>query len=305
MNNEENAKTIEKTAQSNEYRIYKKRSQFASVVRRFRHNKSAMVGLIVFTIIALACLLADLYMDYNTMAIRQNIPDRLVSPNSTYLFGTDHYGRNLFARIVFGGRTSLGTALCVIIMATTIGSIVGSVAGYYGGLTDNVIMRINDVFFSIPYTLMAVCIVASLGGGMFNLGIACIVAVVPGNVRLFRAWVMPLKEQEFVEAARSYGTKDIRLLLHHIIPNTLGPIVVQATLHLAATVIAVSSLSYIGLGVKPPTPEWGAMLAEAKDYIRDYPHLVIIPGVAILVSTLSLNMIGDGLRDALDPKLKN
>jgi len=198
-----------------------------------------MVGLVIFVIIALACFLADLYMDYNSAAIRQNMTDRLLGPSVTHWFGTDQYGRDQFARIIFGGRTSLGTAICVITVATVVGSIVGTLAGYYGNITDNIIMRINDIFYSIPYTLMAVCIVASLGGGMFNLGIACIVAVVPGNVRIFRAWVMPLKDQEFVEAARSYGTKDYRLFLHHIIPNTLGPIIVQATLHLAATVIAV------------------------------------------------------------------
>ena len=284
--------------------LYRKRSQFRSVVRRFTKNKSAMAGLVLFLIVALACLLAGVYMNYELRAIGQNIGDRLLGPNSSNWFGTDQYGRDQFARVVFGGRTSLVTALCVIVIATALGAAIGAIAGYYGGVADNAIMRVNDIFYSIPYTLMAVCIVASLGGGMLNLAIACVVAIVPGNVRLFRAWVMPLKGQDFIEAARSYGTKDRRVLTRHIIPNTLGPIIVQATLHVAATVIAVAGLSYIGLGVKAPTPEWGAMLSESQAYMRDYPYLVLIPGLAILVSTLSLNLIGDGLRDALDPKMK-
>lgn len=305
MRKDADSEAMDRTDVGNAYQAYRKRSQFRSVVRRFARNKSAMIGLVVFVVIALACLLAGLYMNYEARAVQQEMGDRLLGPSASYWFGTDQYGRDQFARIIFGGRTSLVTALCVIIVATVVGAIIGAVAGYFGGMTDNIIMRTNDVFYSIPYTLMAVCIVASLGGGMFNLAIACIVAIVPGNVRLFRAWVMPMKEQDFVEAARAYGTKNRRILMHHIIPNTLGPIIVQATLHLAGTVIAVAGLSYIGLGVQAPTPEWGAMLSEAQQYMRDYPYLVIIPGLAILVSTLSLNLIGNGLRDALDPKLKN
>ena len=292
------------TAGSKTEITYKKRSQMGSVVRRFMRNKSAMVGLIVFLLIAMVCFGAGVYMNYQATAIKQNMQERFQSPSTSSWFGTDQYGRDQFARVIFGGRTSLATALCVIIIATIVGAIIGAVAGYFGGMTDSVIMRTNDVFYSIPYTLMAVCIVASLGGGMFNLAIACIVAIVPGNVRLFRAWIMPMKEQDFVEAARAYGTGSRRVLTHHIIPNTLGPIIVQATLHLAGTVIAVAGLSYIGLGVRSPTPEWGAMLSESQGYMRNYPYLVIIPGLAILVSTLALNLVGDGLRDALDPKMK-
>lgn len=291
-------------ADSGAERTYKKRSQMGSVTRRFMRNKSAMVGLVVFLIIALACFGANVYMNYQAAAIKQNMQERFQSPSSANWFGTDQYGRDQFARVIFGGQTSLATALCVIIIATIAGAIIGAIAGYFGGMTDSVIMRTNDIFYSIPYTLMAVCIVASLGGGMFNLAIACIVAIVPGNVRLFRAWIMPMKEQDFVEAARAYGTGSRRVLTHHIIPNTLGPIIVQATLHLAGTVIAVAGLSYIGLGVRSPTPEWGAMLSESQGYMRNYPYLVIIPGFAILISTLALNLVGDGLRDALDPKMK-
>ena len=284
---------------------YQKRSQVRSVVRRFVRNRSAMVGLVVFLIIFFGCTFANLYMDYQESAIDQDLMMRFQTPNAEHWFGTDQYGRDIFARVVFGGRTSLGTALGVIVVSTIIGALLGALAGYYGGFSDNLIMRVNDVFYSIPYTLMAICIAASMGGGMFNLGIACVIAVTPGNIRMFRAWVMPLKESDYIEAARAYGTGDRRILLRHIIPNTLGPIIVQATLNLAGTIIAVAGLSYIGLGVQLPTPEWGSMLSEAKQYMRDYPFMIIFPGIAILISTLSLNLVGDGLRDALDPKLKN
>jgi peptide/nickel transport system permease protein len=252
----------------------------------------AMVGLVFLVIIFVAIFSADLYLNYQEDAIYQNMDARLMGPSGDYWFGTDQYGRDLFARIIYGGRTSLLTALCVIAASSTLGCIIGSIAGYSAVWKDNIIMRINDVFYAIPETLLAICIVAALGGGMFNLGIACVMTVTPGSVRLFRSWVMPLKEQDFVEAARACGTSDLRILLRHILPNTLGPIIVQATLNLALTIIAVAGLSYIGLGVQSPTPEWGAMLSEAKEYMRDYPYLVIIPGLAILISTLSLNLIG-------------
>jgi peptide/nickel transport system permease protein len=276
-----------------------------SIIRRFARNKTAMIGFVIFMIIFLGCILANLYMDYQATAIKQNINNAYTRPSLSSIFGTDHYGRSLFARILFGGRTSLVSALVVIIISTVIGAIVGAIAGYYGGVVDNIVMRVNDIFYSIPYTLMAICIAATLGGGMVNLCLACVVAVTPGNIRMFRAWIMPLKESDYIEAARAYGTRDRRILLRHIIPNTLGPIIVQATLNLAGTIIAVAGLSYIGLGVQSPTPEWGAMLSEAREHMRDYPYLVIYPGLAILVSTLSLNLVGDGLRDALDPRLKN
>ena len=285
--------------------VYKKRSQFGAICRRFARNKTAMVGLVMMVIILVAIFAADLYLDYQNDAIYQDMGSRLTGPTKQHWFGTDQYGRDMFARIIYGGRTSLLTALSVIGTSTILGCIIGSVAAYFGSRTDNVIMRVNDVLYAIPETLLAVCIVAALGGGMFNLGIACILTVTPGNVRLFRSWVAPLKEQDFIEAARACGTSDWRILTRHILPNTLGPIIVQATLHLALTIIAVAGLSYIGLGVQSPTPEWGAMLSEAREYMRDNPYLVIIPGAAILLSTVSLNMIGDGLRDALDPKLKH
>lgn len=285
--------------------VYKKRSQFGSICKRFSRNKIAMAGLIVFLLILILSCGANLFLDYEVDALEMSMADRFQSPSAEHWFGTDHYGRDIFARIIFGGRNSLLISIIVIIISTVLGAIFGSLSAFYGGWVDNLIMRVNDVFFAIPFTLLAVCIVASLGNGLQNVCLACTVAVLPGFIRLFRSNVLPLMNQEFVEAARSYGTSDARILYRYILPNALGPIIVQATLNLAGTIIAVAGLSFIGLGVQPPTPEWGSMLSEARTFMRDYPYMILIPGFTILLSSLSLNLVGDGLRDALDPKLKN
>lgn len=284
--------------------VYRKRSQFAGICKRFAKNKMAMVGLVIFVLLIFMVLTCDLFFDYQADAIAQDISQRLQRPSAAHLFGTDQYGRDVLARIVYGARISLVASLCIIAVATVLGALFGSVAAYYGGWIDNIIMRIMDVFYALPFNLMAICIVASIGGGIVNLGIACVVGVVPGFTRIFRSAILPIRDQEYVEAARACGTGTGRILAKHIIPNAMGPIIVQATLNLAITILAIAGLSYIGLGIESPTPEWGAMLSEGREFMRNYPYLVIFPGLAILVSALSLNLMGDGLRDALDPKLK-
>lgn len=284
--------------------VYRKRSQFAGICKRFAKNKMAMVGLVIFVFLIFMVLTCDLFFDYQADAIAQDISQRLQGPSTAHLFGTDQYGRDVLARIVYGARISLVASLCIIAVATVLGALFGSIAAYYGGWIDNIIMRIMDVFYALPFNLMAICIVASIGGGIVNLGIACVVGVVPGFTRIFRSAILPIRDQEYVEAARACGTGTGRILMKHIIPNAMGPIIVQATLNLAITILAIAGLSYIGLGIESPTPEWGAMLSEGREFMRNYPYLVIFPGLAILVSALSLNLMGDGLRDALDPKLK-
>jgi len=284
--------------------VYRKRSQFAGICKRFAKNKMAMVGLVIFVFLILMVLTCDLFFDYQADAIAQDISQRLQGPSAAHLFGTDQYGRDVLARIVYGARISLVASLCIITVATVLGALFGSIAAYYGGWIDNIIMRIMDVFYALPFNLMAICIVASIGGGIVNLGIACVVGVVPGFTRIFRSAILPIRDQEYVEAARACGTGTGRILMKHIIPNAMGPIIVQATLNLAITILAIAGLSYIGLGIESPTPEWGAMLSEGREFMRNYPYLVIFPGLAILISALSLNLMGDGLRDALDPKLK-
>ena len=284
--------------------VYKKRSQFVSICKRFAKNKMAMVGLVIFVLLMLMVIFCDCFFDYQQDAIKQHMKERLQFPSAAHPFGTDQYGRDVLARVVYGARISLLASLVIISISTILGAFFGSVAAYWGGWIDNVIMRVMDVFYALPFNLLAICIVASIGGGIVNLGLACVVGVVPGFTRIFRSAILPVRSQEYVEAARACGTGSMRILTKHILPNALGPIIVQATLNLAVTILAIAGLSYIGLGIESPTPEWGAMLSEGREYMRNFPYLVIFPGLAILISALSLNLMGDGLRDALDPKLK-
>ena len=284
---------------------YKKRSQLGSVCRRFAKSRTAMVGLIILVCLVLVAVFCPLFLSYSDDVIKQNVRERLQTPSLAHPFGTDQFGRDVFARVIWGTRISLSASLVIISIATVAGALIGAVAAYYGGKVDNVIMRVMDIFYALPFNLMAICIVASLGNGIFNLGLACVIGVIPGFTRVFRSAILPIRNQEYIEAARACNTSDWRILTKHILPNALGPIIVQATLNLAITILAVAGLSYIGLGVEPPTPEWGTMLSDGRQYMRNCPYLVIFPGLAIMISAMSLNLIGDGLRDALDPKLKN
>ena len=283
----------------------KSRSQLVSVWNRFKKNKLAIIGLILLFLLILLAIFAPLFADYEQDAIKQNMKNRFQFPNKDHIFGTDQYGRDVFARIIFGSRISLSMGLITVIFSLAIGTVIGSAAGYYGGKIDNAIMRIMDVFLAIPEMLMAISIVAALGSGMANLLIAMVISNVPKFSRIVRSSILSIVNQEFVDAAKACGAIDRRIILRHIIPNAIGPIIVQATLSIAQIIINISSLSFLGLGVKPPAPEWGTMLAEGKTQMMYYPYLVIIPGLAIVITVTALNLVGDGLRDALDPKLKN
>ena len=231
--------------------------------------------------------------------------ERFLPPNSQHWFGTDDYGRDIFARIIHGTRISLFVGIVSILISLIIGSVIGATAGYYGGKVDNLLMRIMDVFLAIPSTLLAISIVAALGQGMANLMIAMCISQVPRFSRIVRSSILTVKDQEFIEAARCFGSGDRWIIMRHILPNALGPIIVQSTLNVARMILTISGLSFVGLGISPPTPEWGSMLAAARPNMRYYPYLVIFPGIAIAITVLALNLIGDGLRDALDPKMKN
>ena len=296
---------MKNTAPFSRENVYKKRSQLGSVCRRFAKSRTAMAGLVILVLLVLTALCCPLFLDYAQDVVGQNILERLQTPNLAHPFGTDQYGRDVLARVIWGTRISLSASLVIITVATVFGALFGALAAYYGGKVDNLIMRMMDVFYALPFNLMAICIVASLGNGIFNLGLACVIGVIPGFTRVFRSAILPIRNQEYIEAARACNTTDWRILTKHILPNALGPIIVQATLNLAITILAIAGLSFIGLGIQSPTPEWGAMLSEGREQMRNYPYLVIFPGLAIMVSAMSLNLIGDGLRDALDPKLKN
>ena len=284
----------------------RKKSQIVSICHRFSKNKMAMLGLALFLIVIFFAAFADVFADYDAEAVKQNVYDRFAAPGENgHLLGADAYGRDVFARIIFGARLSLRISLTTVIAAVIIGSIIGAISAFYGGLLDGVIMRIVDVFLAIPSTLMAVTVVAALGTSVNNLIIALTIAMIPPFIRIVRSTVLQLKGADYIEAARAYGTKDAGVIFNHILPNAIGPIIVQATLNLSSVLLSVAALGFIGLGVPSPMPEWGTMLAEAKAQMRYYPYLVIIPGITIAITVLSINLIGDGLRDALDPKLKN
>lgn len=284
---------------------YKRRSQLGSVLYRLKKNKLAMLGLLLLVGMIIIAICADFIADYDKLVIGQNIKERLKTPSAEHWFGTDHFGRDIFARVVHGSRISLSLSIIAMIFAVAAGAIIGAVAGYYGGRTDDFIMRIMDILLSIPPMLMSISIVAALGQSMVNLLIALCISYVPVFARVIRSSILSVKGQEFIEAAKACGTSDARIILKHIIPNAIGPIIVQATLAMGAVILIISSLSFMGLGVKPPAPEWGTMLYEGRDFLRQAPYLTLFPGAVITIAVISLNLLGDGLRDALDPRLKD
>lgn len=283
----------------------KSRGQLTSIWMRLKKNKMAMGGLFLLLAMILIAIFAGLLADYDTAAIGQDMSIRMQKPSAEHWFGTDNFGRDVFARIIHGSRISLSMSIIAMAIAVAIGAIIGAIAGYYGGAIDNVIMRFMDILLAIPPMLMSISIVAALGQSMVNLLIALAIAYIPVFARVIRSSILSIKDQEFVEAAKSCGSGSGRIIFKHIIPNAIGPIIVQATLAMGSTILIIASLSFMGLGVKPPSPEWGTMLYEARDFLKQAPYLVLFPGGAITLAVISLNLLGDGLRDALDPRLRN
>lgn len=282
----------------------KKRGQFKEIWRRLKKNRMAMIGLGIVIFLVLISLLADVLFDYNEIVIKQDTAIRLQSPSAEHWLGTDEFGRDILARLVHGSRVSLSVGVIAVSIALLIGGTLGAAAGFYGGTVDNVIMRFMDILLAVPSLLLSITIVSALGPSIFNLMLAIAVSSVPGYARIVRASVLTVKDQEFVEAARCIGANNFEIIASHIIPNCMAPIIVQVSLKVASAILSTSGLSFLGLGVKAPTPEWGAMLSGGRAYLRNAPHLTVFPGIAIIITILSLNLLGDGLRDALDPKLK-
>lgn len=281
-----------------------KNSQFKDMVRRLFKNKAAVAGLFFLIFLILMAIFADALFDYNTQCINQNIPERLQWPSAQHWFGTDEYGRDLLIRIVFGSRISLSIGFIAVLFGLIVGGVLGAVAGFFGGKIDNIIMRLCDVFLAVPMMLMAIVIVAALGASIVNLVIALSISSVPTFARIVRSAVLTVRDMDYVEAARAIGVKTPRILARYILPNCMGPIIVQTTLRVAATISNTAALSFLGLGVKAPQPEWGALLSSGREFIRDSGYLACIPGICIMLTILALNLLGDGLRDALDPRLK-
>ena len=247
----------------------KKRSMALEIWRRLRKNKMAMLGLVILVMLALTAIFADVIADYDTKVIAQDIKNRLQGPSMEHWCGTDEFGRDIFARLVHGSRVSLVVGLISVSISLLMGGALGAIAGYYGGRVDNVIMRIMDIFLAVPSILLAMTIVAALGTSLINVMLAIGVSGIPGYARIVRASVMSIKDQEFVEASRAIGAKSPTTIFREILPNCLAPIIVQATLSVAGAILSTASLSFIGLGVQPPSPEWGAMLSGGRNYLRD------------------------------------
>jgi peptide/nickel transport system permease protein len=289
---------------------YKQRSLWGEVWRRLKKNKLALVGLgflgLLFGI-ALATLIIDAATShefYNTHVIQQNLRMRLQGPSAVHPLGLDEFGRSILFRMLWAIRYSLFMGTAAIVISTIIGAVLGALAGYYGKAMDNGIMRFMDILLAIPSMLLATAIVAALGTSLINVLIAIAISYIPTFARTVRASVLTVKEQEFIEAARALGAGDLRIIFKYIIPNSLAPLIVQATLGVAGAILSIAGLSFLGLGIQPPTPEWGSMLSGARSYIREGWHITVIPGLGIMLTILALNVLGDGLRDALDPRLK-
>lgn len=281
----------------------KRGRRIKEIWRRFKKNRLAMVGLVIISVIVLLSLLAPLIAPYGLD--EQNAKNRLMAPCAAHLFGTDNYGRDILTRVLYGGRISLAVAVCATAISGFLGIILGATAGYFGQRVDNIIMRVLDVFMALPATLMAIAISTVLGTGIGKTMLALGLATVPRFARIVRGPILALKSSEFIEAAQVIDVSTPKIIFKHVLPNVLSPIIVQATLYIASTLMVASSLSFVGLGVQPPSAEWGAMITAGRAYIKGNWWLITFPGLAILLSVFSMNVLGDGLRDALDPRLKN
>lgn len=282
--------------------VLKKRSQVVEVWKRLKKSRMALFGLAIILLLILMAIFAPVIAPFDYA--EQNYNEILMKPCLKHPFGTDNYGRDILSRIIYGSRMSLLVGFISLISGALVGSILGAVAGYFGGAVDTVIMRASDILSSIPGTVLAISIATTLGPGLVNVMIAVGISSIPGFTRVVRGSTLTVIGQEYVEAAHAIGASDSRIVRKYIFPNVLSPIIVQATLGVGISIIMAAALSFLGLGIQPPTPEWGNMLSSARADMRNFPHLVIFPGLAIMLTVLGLNLFGDGLRDALDPKLK-
>lgn len=280
----------------------KQRSLWVEAMGRFAHNPLGMLGLLIILAMVVACILAPVI--YPEGYDVQNTSQALIAPCAAHPCGTDNLGRDLLCRLLYGGQTSLVIGAIATIIATIFGTLLGSLAGFYGGRVDAIIMRCMDILSSIPSVLLAIAISSALGGGLQNAILAISVSFIPPFARMMRGPVLMVKEQQYIEAARATDANDFRIILKYILPNVSSQLIVEITMHMAVGILTASSLAFIGLGVTPPTPEWGSMISAGRNYILKQPYLVTFPGVCIALTVLSFNLVGDALRDALDPRLK-
>jgi peptide/nickel transport system permease protein len=283
--------------------IARRKSQWGDVVQRFLKNKLGMLGFIIISVLVILVVFAPILarQDYAF----QDFGSRFAYPSGQHILGADNYGRDIWSRLLYGGRISLLVSLCAVAMSASAGGLLGAMAGYFGGKIDLAITRLLDILMAIPQLLLAVAISAALGSGPFNTALAIAISGIPHSMRIMRATVLSIKTNDFIEAARATGSRHFRLIIRHVIPNTVAPLIINSTLLIGGNIMAISSLSFIGLGVQPPTPEWGSILAAGRQFLRDFWPIIIFPSVFIFLTVFGINLLGDGLRDALDPRLKN
>ena len=281
----------------------KKQSEFVRIMKQLSKNRMAMLGLAILSTEIILAILSPYIIPYDYSFM--DMINTFAKPSFQHPFGCDDMGRDIFSRILYGARYSISIGIIAVGIGTVLGCTIGATAGYFGGRVDNIIMRFLDTIQAIPGMLLMIVISAVLGPGYFNTIIALSIGSISGMARMLRAQMLKERENEYIEAAQSINCSKFRIIVSHLLPNCISPMIVSATMGVAQTITVAAGLSFIGLGVQPPTPEWGAMLAGARQFIRQAPHLVYFPGLAIAVTVLALNLLGDGLRDALDPKLKN
>lgn len=278
-------------------------SPWADVRRQLLRDRLAVLGIIILFLLILTAVFAPLIAPFDPYEM--NLGGNLKPPGvDGHLLGTDELGRDILSRLIYGSRISLTVGLIVVGIAGTIGVTLGAISGYYGGVVDNVIMRVVDIVLAFPFLVLAIAVVSIVGANLTNMMIVLGCVSWIGYTRLVRGQVLALREQQFVTAARAIGAGDLDIIFNHILPNTLGVIIVQATFGVAVAILAASGLSFLGMGAQPPTAEWGAMLSDAKKYMRHHPTMAIAPGMAIMITVLAINFVGDALRDALDPRLR-
>lgn len=281
----------------------RRNTQGREILKRLKKNRVAMLGLAIILIFVLIAVFAPLIAPYGYR--EADLLSANATPSLKHLFGCDDMGRDIFSRLIYGSRWSLGLGVSATVFGLIFGIILGSIAGYFGGIVEDLIMRCCDIFQSIPGVLLQIIISAALGDGFFFTVIALGIGRVANVSRLIRAQILSVREQEYIEAATALNVPRWVVVIKHILPNSIQPLIVSSTMGIGGTIMAASGLSYLGLGIQPPSPEWGAMLSAAKEYCRYYPHMVLFPGICIAVFVLAVNFLGDGLRDAMDPKLKN
>jgi len=281
----------------------RKKSRLYEIWRQLKKNKLAVVALIVLVLLVLLAIFAPLLAPYPYE--KQNSKLSYAGPSADYLLGNDKLGRDILSRLIYGSRQSLQMGVIAVAIAATIGILLGAVAGFYGRWVDNLCMRLLDIYQAMPMFLLCVSLAAIMGPSLRNAIIALGIGTVPGYARIMRASVLTVREKEYVEAAKAIDASNARIIRKHIIPNAIAPLIVQITMGVGGCIMSGAALSFIGLGVQPPIPEWGAMISDARSVMREHPTLALYPGICIMLSVLACNLLGDGLRDALDPRLKN